>query len=61
MNAARSNQQKLTSKLADNVTSKTAIKTKEARIDLHKDPNDPDSITAKVQANTEAETIFVKK
>ncbi|MCJ1271258.1 hypothetical protein MMC22_011158 [Lobaria immixta] len=53
MNAARSNQQKLTSKLADNVTSKTAIKTKEARIDLHKDPNDPDSITAKVQANNQ--------
>lgn len=58
---ARANPDKLTTPLPDNVTSKTVLKTDDARIDLHKNLTNPDEVTARIQANTGAKTSSVKR
>lgn len=52
---------RLTSPLPDNLTSQTVLKTKDVRLDLHKDLRKPDEVVARVQANTEAQSSSVKK
>ena len=58
---ARTRVDKLTSPLPDNLTSQTVLKTKDVRIDLHKDLRKPEEMVARVQANTEAQSSSVKK
>ncbi|KAE8396929.1 hypothetical protein BDV37DRAFT_289860 [Aspergillus pseudonomiae] len=61
MDLARVNKEKLVAPLPDNLTSKTVLKTEDARIDLHKNLATPDEVTARIQANTGAKTSSVKK
>lgn len=58
---ARNKVDKLTAPLPDNLTSQTVLKTKDVRIDLHKDLRNPDERVARIQANTEAQSSSVKK
>lgn len=61
LSLARTKVDKLTSPFPDNVTSQTVLKTKDVRIDVHKDLRNPDERVARIQANTEAQSSSVKK
>ncbi|KAE8152192.1 hypothetical protein BDV25DRAFT_151500 [Aspergillus avenaceus] len=45
---------------ADGATSKTAIKTRNLRLDVHKDSKDPTMATGIIQANSQADDKSVK-
>ncbi|KAK5075731.1 hypothetical protein LTR70_010041 [Exophiala xenobiotica] len=58
---ARTKVEKLTAPLPDNLTSQTVLKTKDVRIDIHKDLRNAEERVARIQANTEAQSSSVKK
>lgn len=45
---------------ADATTSKTAVKTKDLRLDVHRNTQDPTMVTGIIQANSQAEDNTVK-
>ena len=46
---------------ADSATSKTVVKTKDLRFDVHRDSKDPNKATGIIQANSQAEDKTVKR
>lgn len=61
LNLARTKAEKLTTPFPDNLTSQTVLKTKDVRIDIHKDFRNTEERVARIQANTEAQSSSVKE